>query len=69
MHSTATTSRGRQVTSDVVQLPIGVEAGGLPRLIGFSVRDRQREIAEDVTGLIGTYGGTWLDIGAGYAQR
>jgi hypothetical protein len=58
------TSLNRTVTSDLIQLPLGVKAGRPPRVVCLTVMDRD-EIWEETVSNFKTHALGWIDLGAG----
>lgn len=59
------TSKGRLLHSEVVQLPLAVQPGRWPRVLGHALHDVGREWEEASAGYRETRKVVWLDIGAG----
>ena len=59
------TSTGRKMASDLVQLPLAAKEGRAPRLVCFAHTDIERVWQETVAKYVETHRGEWLDIGAG----
>lgn len=59
------TSTGRKMASDLIQLPLAAKAGRAPRLVCFAHTDIERVWQETVAKYVETHRGEWLDIGSG----
>jgi hypothetical protein len=63
--STYATSKGRRITSDWVQLPLGVRAGRAPRIVGAVFQHTGRNFGEVATHHFELHKLAWLDAGWG----
>jgi hypothetical protein len=59
------TSKGRKMQSDLIQLPLGVQPGRPPRLVCYALAEASRAWEETVARYLETLQLKWLDIGAG----
>lgn len=59
------TSTGRQMRSDLLQLPLGVKPGRPPRIVCLASWEEIREVEETVAKYLETHDTEWLDLGAG----
>ncbi len=62
--NTYATSLDRNVTADLVQLPLAVQDGRLPRVVCLSLMQRDDDMEETVSGFH-TEALEWIDLGAG----
>jgi len=63
--NTYTTSYGREVTADLVQLPLSTAPGRPPRLVCYVGDDPDRSHVDKMTAFTKTIQLDWLDLGAG----
>ncbi|MCA0202155.1 MAG: PAS domain-containing protein [Proteobacteria bacterium] len=63
--STYATSKGRKITSDWIQLPLGVRPGRAPRIVGAVFQHTGRNFGEVATHHFELHKLAWLDAGWG----
>ena len=59
------TSTGRKMGADLVQLPLSVKPGKPRRIVCFTQPNLEREWQETIAKYLETHRGEWIDLGAG----